>query len=83
MSAGVPCISYNTPCGPSEIIDNGTDGYLTEPGDKAAMVTKLCMLIADEGKRVQMGKAAYDKSKQYLPEQVMPKWEALFNELVN
>jgi glycosyltransferase involved in cell wall biosynthesis len=81
MSAGVPCISYNTPCGPSEIIDNGKDGWLVPPGDISQMTEYVIQLIASEEKRAQMGRAAVEKSKQYLPEQIMPKWEALFVQL--
>ncbi|WP_222165294.1 glycosyltransferase family 4 protein [Edaphocola aurantiacus] len=81
MSAGVPCISYNTPCGPSEIIDNGKDGWLVPPGDISQMTEYVIQLIASEEKRAQMGRAAVEKSKQYLPEQIMPKWEALFEQL--
>lgn len=83
MSAGVPCISYDCPCGPSEIITHGTDGMLVPLGNVSLMAESVQELIASEDKRIEMGNAALEKSKQYLPEHIMTKWETLFRQLTH
>lgn len=82
MSAALPCISYDCPCGPSEIIDNGVNGYLIPMGDTKMMVEKVKELIADINVRKLMGLAAFEKSKCFLPENIMPRWESLFERLL-
>ena len=82
MAAGVPCISYDCPCGPSEIIDDGINGYLIPVGDTTMMVEKAKELIANDIKRKQIGDAAFEKSKQFLPQNIMPRWQLLFESLL-
>ena len=82
MSAGIPCVSYNCACGPSEIISDGLDGYLVPIGDKEKMADKIKELLKNDNKRIAMGLAAFEKSKKFLPENIMPVWESLFEDLV-
>lgn len=83
MQCGVPCVSFDCPYGPSDIIDNGVNGYLIENGNVEEFAKATLKLIEDDGLRKKMGKAAIEKSKQYLPENIMPKWFELFNRLQN
>lgn len=82
MSLGLPCISYDCSCGPSEIIDNGVNGWLVPIGDTKMLTEKTIELIRNSEMRIKMGSAAYEKSKYYFPENIMPRWELLFNKLV-
>lgn len=41
MSRGIPCISYNCPEGPSEIIKNGVNGYLVENANRNDFIEQL------------------------------------------
>lgn len=81
MQCGVPCISFDCPYGPSDIIDDGVNGCLIENGDVEAFANATLKLIEDDELRKQMGKAAIEKAKQYLPEQIMPQWVKLFKNL--
>ena len=82
MINGVPCISFDCPYGPSNIIDNGNDGFLTPNGNIQAMADKICYLIENENVRKEMGERARYSAMRYAPENIMPLWEKLFNELV-
>lgn len=81
-ACGVPSISYDCPCGPSDIIIDGKTGYLVPLGDKAAFEEKLILLMDEDVLRMEMGRNALDASKRYSIEGVMAKWENLFRRLV-
>ena len=82
MTNGLPCISFDCPYGPSDIITDGEDGFLVPNGDMQAMVDKICYLIENEGIRKQMGQKAHQSAMRYATENIMPMWEKLFNEIV-
>lgn len=83
MQCGVPCISFNCTYGPSDIIDNGVNGYLIENNDVEAFAKATLKLIENDELRKKMGDAAIEKAKQYLPEKIMPQWIELFKQLTN
>lgn len=78
MSCGLPCVSFDCPSGPSEIIGNNQDGYLVENGNVQDMAERICCLIENKEVRKQMGKVARKKALSYLKESVMPQWNNLF-----
>lgn len=81
MQCGVPCISFDCPYGPYDIIDNGENGYLVEDGNIEAFANYVLKLIENDELRKDMGKAAIEKSKQYLSKEIMPQWINLFEKL--
>ena len=80
-SMGLPLVSYACPCGPRDIIEEGKDGFLVEPGDQKTFAARLRTLIEDEDLRRQMGQAAKLNSERFSLDNVMKQWEALFAEL--
>lgn len=82
MSCGIPCISFDCPHGPSEIIKNQSDGILVENNNIHQMAESLCYLIENEDIRKAYGKKAKENVKRFLPENIMPQWEQLFKELI-
>ena len=82
-SMGLPVVSYACPCGPRDIIRDGQDGFLVEPGDKETFAVRLRQLIEDEELRRQMGQAAKINSQRFALDNVMKQWEDLFAELTS
>ena len=82
MACGVPCISFDCPSGPRDIISNGMDGFLVENQNKDAFEESIVKLINDEILRKEMGRTAKLKVKKYLPENIMKLWQDMFNELI-
>lgn len=80
-SVGLPAVSYDCPCGPSDIITDGVDGYLVETGDEDTMADRICCLIEDESLRKQMGDAALKSSERFTPQKVADMWMNLFNSI--
>lgn len=81
MACGVPCVSFDCPCGPSDIIKEGEDGFLVENGNTSLFAKQLVTLIEDENRRKTMGRNAKQNVKRYLPETIVPQWDALFKSL--
>jgi len=65
MAAGCACIAYDCIAGPSDIIDDGLNGFLIPEGNHELFVQKLSSLIADQDLRLRFGVAAKEKMKQF------------------
>lgn len=83
MECGVPCVSFDCPSGPGDIIRNGEDGFLIPPDDLKTFEEKLKLLMSDENIRNQMGKKANENVRRFSADQILKKWDDLFNELLN
>lgn len=81
MSLGVPCVSFDCPFGPSEIIRNQEDGLLVKNGDIQGFANALCHLIEHEAERKAFGKRAKQNITRYSLRNIMPQWEILFHKL--
>ncbi len=87
MACGVPCVSFDCPEGPSEIIKDGHDGWLAPfrglSDEKRAdnLADALCRAITDRDARIRFSCAAMESVRRYSPEAVIPRWTALFNSL--
>ena len=82
-TAGVPAVSFDCKCGPSEIISDGETGFLVKDGDTAGLAEKMLLLMRDEALRKKMGKAAFAHSSCFSQEAVMKQWMDLFERLVD
>jgi L-malate glycosyltransferase len=60
MSFGIPIVGSKTG-GIPEIIDDGKDGFLIQPGNAEGFAEKCLFLFRDEAMRKQMGAAAREK----------------------
>ena len=81
MSCGIPCISYNCPHGPSDLITNGEDGILVPVGDINKLAESIEWMINHKEERVLMSQKVREKAKNYLAENIMPLWIELFNKV--
>lgn len=81
MSCGVPCISFDCPHGPRNIITDGKNGYLVEPENVEALAERICHLIEHEELRKEMGKAARKRAEDFQEKKIMQKWVDLFENI--
>ena len=58
MVSGVPCVSYDCPTGPSEIIVHGENGFLVPVGDIEDLASKLRELMTNTELATQFSVAA-------------------------
>jgi glycosyltransferase involved in cell wall biosynthesis len=83
MTCGLPCVSFDCPHGPSDIVTHGEDGLMVEPGNVEKLADAICWMIEHPEERKDMGRKARQNVKRYAPECVMKQWDALFNELTS
>lgn len=81
MSCGLPCVSFACPCGPKDIITDGKNGYLVEPGNIKALADRICHLIENEELRKEMGKEARKRAEDFTEEKIMRQWVELFENI--
>jgi glycosyltransferase involved in cell wall biosynthesis len=82
MACGVPCVSFDCPSGPKDIIEDGEDGFLIENGDIEAFAKAIMHLIENESLRKEMGAKAKENVKRYTPDKIAPIWDELFKSIV-
>lgn len=80
---GLPIVSFACPCGPSDVIHEGQDGYLIPMGEEEAFLKALRRLMDDSAERIRMGKAAREASFRYDVDVIMAHWLRLFDELAS
>lgn len=83
QAAGLPIVSFACPCGPSDVVTDGRDGFLVPAGDTDALAARLLTLMRDPALRQRMGAAAYADSARFSTEAVMEQWERLFDSLLS
>lgn len=81
MSFGIPCISFNCPHGPSDIITNGEEGILVPVGDINKLADSIEWMITHKEERERMSQNSRKKVKKFLAENIMPQWVELFNKI--
>ncbi len=81
MACGLPCIAYDCPSGPRNIIKDGINGFLIKDGDVQKMAEKICFLIEHEDIRKKMGQAGYLNVEKYNIDKIMNKWKQLFESI--
>lgn len=83
MSCGVPCVSFDTPFGPRNIIKNGEDGILVEYLNSQKLAEAICKVIEDDHLRKQLGEKAKQNIQRFSQDAIMKQWTDLFDSLLN
>ncbi|WP_430813432.1 glycosyltransferase family 4 protein [Carboxylicivirga sp. RSCT41] len=83
MACGVPCVSFNCPHGPGDIIRNNEDGFLITNGHVEEFASAIINLIKDEDLRLEMGRNAVINAQRYSIDEIGREWVSLFNQIKN
>ena len=81
MACGVPCVSFDSPHGPRNIIRNGEDGILVEYLNSQALADGICCLIENVDLRKELGSNARRNVIRFSEDVVMKQWDELFKSL--
>lgn len=78
MSCGLPCISFDCPHGPRDIITNEEDGIIVKNGNTDELARKMGVLMSDAKLRQIMGEKAMRNIERLKPDTIMEQWIQLF-----
>lgn len=81
MSYGLPIISTKVG-GIPEILKDGVNGFIMEPGDKAALKSAIDALLNDPDLRKRMGTASSNMVEEHLPEHVAEQLTELYSSIL-
>lgn len=82
QNAGMPCVSYNLPYGPADILHDKVDGFLVENRNKEQFAERLCALMNDEDMRQTMGRHAIQNARRFSTDVIISQWMEKYNELL-
>lgn len=82
MSHGIPCISFNCPNGPSDIIKNGENGIIVENQNLSELVIAIESLIENENERKRLGNNAPNSVQHFSEEIIAQKWYKLLKSII-
>ena len=68
LAAGLPVVSYDCVAGPSDLVNDGENGFLVKQFDDKTFCKRLSDLMKDEEQRMRMSVNAYASVAQLSPE---------------
>ncbi|MBP3590398.1 MAG: glycosyltransferase, partial [Muribaculaceae bacterium] len=87
MTCGVPCVSFDCPEGPSEIITDGRDGILvpfrglSDSQRAEVLAENICRMIENRDMRLRMSEKAIAKAATFSRDVIIDRWIELFNDI--
>lgn len=76
LSAGVPCISTDCPCGgPRSLIENGVNGVLVPIKDEIKLAEAIIDLLSNKSKKENLSEKAKEFSKVYKTSIINKDWK--------
>lgn len=82
MACGLPCVSFDCPYGPRNVIFDGEDGFLVEYLNSNALADNICKLIEDNELRKRMGQNGRKNVIRFSRETIMRQWVELFESII-
>lgn len=83
MACGLPCVSFDCPYGPRNVITEGEDGFLVEHLNSRALADYICILIEDKALRKRMGEKGRHNVLRFSRATIMSQWVDLFETVTN
>lgn len=81
MSFGVPCISFDCPSGPRDIIDDGLNGFLIEERNHTSYKNRLVELMSNNHLRERFSNESFIKASNWENKRILNQWNELFDEV--
>lgn len=71
----LPIVSFDIPCGPSDTVANGRNGFLIPPFEVDAMANRISELICNSQMRKDFSEHAEDYHEEMQNEYILEKWQ--------
>ncbi|MCS2154918.1 glycosyltransferase family 4 protein [Scandinavium goeteborgense] len=79
MECGLPCISFDCPTGPAEILGNGEYGILIENGNIDEYAKNLLSLMESFKIRTEFSKLSRVRVEEFSIDKIFSEWESLIH----
>ena len=79
----LPSVSFDIATGPSEIIEDGVNGYLVNAYDCEEMAQKLGRLMGDASLRKQFSEHTQDNMEKFQMTNILKQWNTVLEELLS
>jgi GalNAc-alpha-(1->4)-GalNAc-alpha-(1->3)-diNAcBac-PP-undecaprenol alpha-1,4-N-acetyl-D-galactosaminyltransferase len=83
LTAGVPVVAFNCIAGPSDLIDDGENGFLIPTFDNRTFSEKLRLLMEDENLRSRMQAKAIESVSDFTSDKICEKFYSLLSSLAD
>ena len=81
LQQGCPVVSYDLRYGPSDIIEDGVNGFLVPYGDQRAMADTIVRCLTEPGLLARLSSGTVPAVRPFTPESCVARWSGLYNEL--
>lgn len=82
IANGTPVISYDIKYGPSDMIEDGINGYLVEEGNVDQLAKFINMYLSKhEHEKKQFSEKSLEKAQEFSYDNFVENWQNLFNEV--
>lgn len=82
MAAGLPCVAFDCPFGPADMITDNVDGLLVPDGDTRALSQALSRIMGDTRLRASLGSSAAHAACRFAPDRIAERWESLIGSVL-
>ena len=83
MSQGLPCVSFDCPNGPADIIENEQNGLLVPNQDEERLYDAMRLMMENRELRIRLGQEAYKNIEKFDIKKVVVGWKQLYDSLVS
>lgn len=83
MAVGLPCISFDCPTGPSDIIDHNINGLLVDYLNVEELAEQMIMLSNNQLLREKFSKESIKINKLLHLDTIMSKWDTVIEEVLD
>lgn len=78
MKSGLPCVTFDCPFGPGDIVADNQNGFVVKNNDITTFADRLCQLIEDINLRKRFSQASVERARLYDVEKIMNRWKTLY-----
>ena len=82
MASGLPTVCANA-VGSRDLVDDGTTGFLCEPGDAAAFTDAVERLITDPALRQRMSTAGHDRAQDFTWDAILARINEYYDDVLS
>lgn len=75
----LPIVSFDIPCGPSDTVENGKNGFLVSPFDIEKMADRITELICNSELRKNFAEHAQDFHEEMCSDYILKKWQNMLD----